>query len=236
MPDHKTYIVEHLDPELGPWSELEYVAIARETRRADPGAVFCLSSLAPGFRVPEALAAEPAFRAETRGVEDLYPDLPPPLASGGGEGDKAEGEGGREEGVGVSPKSRVCLLDPQADMDLCPEDKGRFDVFLFGGILGDDPPRDRTSELRKKGFTGRRLGPVQMTTDTAVRVTRMVVEEQYTLNKIPYLDFPDLKFNEHESTQMPFRYVEGPDGKPIMPEGMIDLIKKDADKSIDDLF
>jgi ribosome biogenesis SPOUT family RNA methylase Rps3 len=36
---------------------------------------------------------------------------------------------------------------------------------------------DRTSELRKKGFTGRRLGPVQMTTDTAVRVTRKVVLE-----------------------------------------------------------
>ena len=35
---------------------------------------------------------------------------------------------------------------------------------------GDDPPRDRTSELRKKGFQGRRLGPKQMTTDTAVRV------------------------------------------------------------------
>lgn len=40
---------------------------------------------------------------------------------------------------------------------------------------------DRTSELRKKGFTGRRLGPVQMTTDTAVRVTRMVIEEQCKL-------------------------------------------------------
>lgn len=35
---------------------------------------------------------------------------------------------------------------------------------------------DRTSELRKKGFEGRRLGPVQMTTDTAVRVTRLVVQ------------------------------------------------------------
>lgn len=37
---------------------------------------------------------------------------------------------------------------------------------------------DRTGELRVKGFEGRRLGPVQMTTDTAVRVTRMVIEEQ----------------------------------------------------------
>jgi hypothetical protein len=38
--------------------------------------------------------------------------------------------------------------------------------------------KDRTSELRKKGYAGRRLGPVQMTTDTAVRVTRMVVHDR----------------------------------------------------------
>lgn len=41
---------------------------------------------------------------------------------------------------------------------------------------------------------------------------------------VPYLDFPELKFNEHESTQMPFRYVRGEDGKPIMPEvGLLTL-------------
>ncbi|OTB09187.1 hypothetical protein M426DRAFT_134115 [Hypoxylon sp. CI-4A] len=211
MPEHKTYIVEHLDPELGPWSELEYIAIAKETQRSGAGnSTFMLSSLPDGFQVPDKLAAVPAFRAENRGVEDIYP-----------------------EGAG---KDRVCLLDPQAEKDLNPDDKGVFDVFLFGGILGDDPPRDRTSELRKKGFQGRRLGPVQMTTDTAVRVTRMVIEEQFTLSKVPYVDFPDLKFNEHESTQMPFRYVTDKEGKPIMPEGMVDLIKKDADKSINDLF
>lgn len=37
---------------------------------------------------------------------------------------------------------------------------------------------DRTSELRKKGYQGRRLGPIQMTTDTAVRVTRMIVQDR----------------------------------------------------------
>ncbi len=37
---------------------------------------------------------------------------------------------------------------------------------------------DRTGELRKQGFEGRRLGPKQMTTDTAVRVTRIVVEQK----------------------------------------------------------
>lgn len=91
---------------------------------------------------------------------------------------------------------------------------------------------DRTSELRKKGFEGRRLGPKQMTTDTAVRVTRMVVQDKSSsscwtqehtltgavaLDKVPYLDFPELKFSANESTEMPFRYVKGDDGQPIMP-------------------
>ncbi|EXL84824.1 carboxypeptidase D [Fusarium oxysporum f. sp. conglutinans race 2 54008] len=189
----KTFIVEHLDPELGPWSELEYLAIARETQ-ATHGS-FILSSLPSTFQVPTDLASNPAFTAEQRGVEELY----------------------------AANKSRVCLLDPSAALDLSPED-------------GDDPPRDRTSELRKKGFEGRRLGPKQMTTDTAVRVTRIVVQDKVPLDQVSYLDFPELKFNEHESTEMPFRYVQGEDGKPIMPKGMVELIQKDADKAVDDLF
>jgi ribosome biogenesis SPOUT family RNA methylase Rps3 len=110
----KTYVVEHLDPELGPWSELEYISIARETRSSgsatSEGAVFTLSSLPAGFRVPAALAAEPAFRPEHRSVEDIYT------------GDRA---------------ATVCLLDPQADRDLSPADGETFSVFLFGGILGE---------------------------------------------------------------------------------------------------
>lgn len=102
----KTYIVEHLDEELGPWSELEYLAIARESQ--DAGSKFFLSSLPPAFKVPEGLSKIPAFTAETRGVEELY----------------------------ANDKSRVCLLDPAAKSDLSPEDGDNFDVFLFGGILG----------------------------------------------------------------------------------------------------
>ncbi|POR38639.1 Protein arginine N-methyltransferase SFM1 [Tolypocladium paradoxum] len=202
----KTFIVEHLDEELGPWSELEYAAIAKETR--DTRGRFILSSLPPTFQVPAALSRNGAFTAERRGVEELY----------------------------ATDKSRVCLLDPSASEDLSPEDGDKFDVFLFGGILGDDPPRDRTSELREKGFEGRRLGPKQMTTDTAVRVTRMVVQDKIALDKVPYVDFPELKFNDHESTEMPFRYVTDQAGQPIMPAGMKELIQKDADKAVDDLF
>jgi ribosome biogenesis SPOUT family RNA methylase Rps3 len=102
----KTYIVEHLDDELGPWSELEYVTIAQESHQA--GASFCLSSVPPSLALPENLKAVPGFTAEGRSVEDLY----------------------------ASDKSRVCLLDPSATSELCPEDGDKFDVFLFGGILG----------------------------------------------------------------------------------------------------
>ncbi|KAF2840542.1 DUF431-domain-containing protein [Patellaria atrata CBS 101060] len=133
-------------------------------------------------------------------------------------------------------KEGICLLDPAASKELSPEDGDLFQAFLFGGILGDDPPRDRTSELRKKGFEGRRLGPVQMTTDTAVRVTRMIVQDQVPIDKIPYIDHPELKINKHESTEMPFRYVRAGDGQPIMPEGMLDLIKKDSEKGFEDLL
>jgi len=38
------------------------------------------------------------------------------------------------------------------------------------------------------------------------------------LDKIPYIDDPELRVDKHESTEMPFRYVKDENGKPIMPE------------------
>lgn len=131
------------------------------------------------------------------------------------------------------PLERVCLLDPRAEQEISPEDGEAFDMFLFGGILGefipspplharsrhehrltvtafvhlagDDPPLDRTSILRHKGFPGRRLGPVQMTTDTALGVVKLVVHDKIPLEKIEYNEFPTIRFNEQESVEMPFR-------------------------------
>lgn len=102
----KTFIVEHLDDELGPWSELEYITIAQESNEA--GAKFCLSSIPSSLVIPEILRAVPGFTAEVQSVETIY----------------------------AQDKSRVCLLDPSATKELSPEDGDTFDVFLFGGILG----------------------------------------------------------------------------------------------------
>ena len=104
----KTYIVEHLDPELGPWSTLEYLAIAEESK--NEGASFCLSSVPRSLLLPKELQEVPGLLVEHQSVEDIY-----------------DGK-----------KDRVCLLDPAAKTELCADDGDNFDVFLFGGILGTE--------------------------------------------------------------------------------------------------
>ena len=105
----KVYIVEHLDPEisqLGPWSSLEYIAIAKEC--AAVGSLFSLSLVPQNLELPDELKQLSGFTAESQSVEELYADK----------------------------KDRVCLLDPSANKELSPEDGDLFDIFLFGGILG----------------------------------------------------------------------------------------------------
>lgn len=101
-----TIVVEHLDPELGIWSALEYGCIAREAHAS--GSRFLLSSVPPSLQVPADLAATQGFGIEHRSVEEIFADR----------------------------KSKVCLLDPSADTELSPADGDNFEVFLFGGILG----------------------------------------------------------------------------------------------------
>jgi ribosome biogenesis SPOUT family RNA methylase Rps3 len=82
-----------------------------------------------------------------------------------------------------------------------------------------------------------------MTTDTAVRVTRLVASGQ-KLSEIAYVDRPDIvippKKNQKgpaESVSMPFKYVQDTKtGQPIMPKGMFELLCSDADKGIMDLL
>lgn len=102
----KTYVVEHLDPELEEWSSLEYASIAAETHAA--GSTFLLSSVKPETLLPPDLRSINGLKVESRSVEELFEDS----------------------------KDQVCLLDPSAAKELSPEDASHFNIFLFGGILG----------------------------------------------------------------------------------------------------
>lgn len=103
-------VVDGLDmePEMGAWSTLEYVAISRES--AASGCDFYLTSV-------------PA---------SLVENLPQDLKSWVGKPTKVTSE----EVTGVSDGGRMCLLDPRAEKELAPGDAELFDWFVFGGILG----------------------------------------------------------------------------------------------------
>jgi ribosome biogenesis SPOUT family RNA methylase Rps3 len=119
--------------------------------------------------------------------------------------------------------SRCCLLDSVAEQELATKDKEKFEYFIFGGILGDNPPRGRTKVLHKLNCDMRNLGKEQMSTDTAVLVTNMILNGK-KLNEITFKDTIELETNEGESVILPYRYVVE-NGKPVLPKGLFEMLK-----------
>ncbi|KAI0324619.1 DUF431-domain-containing protein [Cubamyces sp. BRFM 1775] len=213
-----SYVIEHMEEDeetpksIPKWVELEYMHMRT---LAGSGATVHFTHLS---------------QSSCSTLESLFAQDADPARAQAYAHQKSVLELMEEKGI---PLEKVCLLDPKAEKELSPEDgDGRFEWFLFGGILGDDPPRDRTGELRVLGFPGRHLGPVQMTTDTALGVTKIVVQDKKCLSEIPFLDHPTIAFNAKESVEMPFRYIS--DGKdPILPPGMREHLHEDLNRSFD---
>lgn len=108
------------------------------------------------------------------------------------------------------PAERVCLLDLRGTEVLAPKDKVEFEAFLFGGILGDHPPKDRTSSLRKLGFQMRNLDQKQMPTDTALLATKLIIEHEYNFKDLPLIDGYEFFSPEDKSKSVimeGFRYI-----------------------------
>jgi ribosome biogenesis SPOUT family RNA methylase Rps3 len=102
-----TYVVEHLDPELGPWSSLEYISISLES--SSTGNSFLLTSVPQALQLE--IQADERFREISVRTESIEEFL-------------------------ANEKEKICLLDPAAKEELSPEDGDIFTTFLFGGILG----------------------------------------------------------------------------------------------------
>lgn len=210
------YIIEHMEEGFSEWVTLEYSQILREVGAEN----LILSSLPESTTekdIPQRLL-KLGLRWTTKDLKGINEDF---------------------KDLELLKDGRVCLLDPRATIDLQPEDATKFDYFVFGGILGDHPPRDRTKELKTAYpnlLISRRLGDKQMTTDTAIRTTQLIIKDRIAFEDIKFIDYPEFRFNKNEATEMPFRYVLDKEGKPILPEGMLDLIKKDSAQSLDDLL
>lgn len=88
--------------------------------------------------------------------------------------------------------SNICFMDMRGEKELAPEDSQRFEFLIFGGILGDHPPQDRGKELRENFANVRQLGTVQMTTDTALLVSREILEEGKPINTMSFTTDPQI--------------------------------------------
>lgn len=135
----------------------------------------------------------------------------------------------------VIPKSvtelklvKVCVLDPDAQKTLTSADVKKFDYFIFGGILGNDPPQKRTGpELTtrfKYPVETRNIGLKQMSTDNAVAVVKEIVDGK-RLEQLPFQDGIEIDLKEGESIMFPYRYLLVK-GKPLVSEELIKYLRR----------
>ncbi|MBI2109586.1 hypothetical protein HYT58_00235 [Candidatus Woesearchaeota archaeon] len=120
---------------------------------------------------------------------------------------------------------KVCLLDPGAKETLTPAKAKKFEYLVFGGILGDFPAKNRTKE-RFKNFKISRfnLGKEQMSTDTAVLVTKMICSGT-KLGEIKFKDHIEIGLDNFLAIVLPYRYVIK-NRKPVISKELIDYLKK----------
>ncbi|MBS3136931.1 hypothetical protein J4232_00735 [Candidatus Woesearchaeota archaeon] len=121
---------------------------------------------------------------------------------------------------------KVCILDQLADKILSPNDKNNFDCFIFGGILGDYPPRKRTKEkLSDKLLCEKRsLGNKQMSTDTAVYTAKKILDGT-TFEKLEFQDELEIPVKDGLSIELPYRYIKEY-GKIIISNELVAFMKK----------
>ena len=121
----------------------------------------------------------------------------------------------------------ACVLDPEAEKTLTPEEAKNFDYFIFGGILGDYPPRKRTKvELTSKmrNVAVRNIGKEQMSTDNAVYVIKKIVGG-VELADLKFQDEIEIPLGPNESTILPYRYVLV-NGKPFISDDLLRYLRE----------
>lgn len=129
----------------------------------------------------------------------------------------------REESVLKMGLSNACLLDMGAEKELSPSDN--FGWLIFGGILGDNPPQERTVKfLASLKAVKRHLGRMQMSTDNAVLTAKMVVGGK-SMSEIKFIDNPSITMEEGLDLQLPYRFVDV-NGKPFISDELLLHIKK----------
>lgn len=69
-----------------------------------------------------------------------------------------------------------------------------------------------------------------MSTDTAIKVTKLVIEDKTHFEDIAFIDRPVIQTSgAHESLVLNFRYLKGPNDEPLIAPGIVELLLSDID-------
>ena len=135
-----------------------------------------------------------------------------------------------EKSVSELRFNEICVLSQYTEKTLTANDKNKFQYFVFGGILGDNPAKKRTNILinnlkkHKIKFEERNLGDKQMPTDAAVYVAKKILEGK-KLSDFRFVDELEIKISENESITLPFRYaVEN--NKLVISEKLVEYLRR----------
>ncbi|MBI2650250.1 hypothetical protein HYX04_02960 [Candidatus Woesearchaeota archaeon] len=135
-----------------------------------------------------------------------------------------------EKSVSGLELKKVCVLSQYSKRTLTSYDKNKFQYFVFGGILGDNPAKKRTNILINKlkqhkiKFSTRNLGSKQMPTDAAVYVAKKILEGKKS-SDFKFVDELEIEINENESVKLPFRFVVD-NNKLIINERLVEYLRK----------
>jgi len=123
----------------------------------------------------------------------------------------------------------ICVLSQYAEKTISSLDNKKFEYFVFGGILGDNPAKKRTETIindlkdTEKMFDERNLGKAQMPTDVAVYAAKQMLNGK-KLSDFKFVDKLEIEIDEDESVELDFRYIID-NNKPIISEKLVEYIK-----------
>jgi len=183
--DMPTYIIEHLDKELGEWSLLEYKHISKIVGKENLWFT--------NIKDKEKLEEFGKVFAQSAAQLDL---------------------------------KKGCVLDPDSEITLETKHNKEFDYFIFGGILGDYPPRKRTKQelTNKINLPSFNIGKEQMSSDNAVYVVKEILDGK-KLKQLKFQDELEIKTGVKDSVILPYKYVLV-NGKPLISKELIQYIKE----------
>jgi len=131
------------------------------------------------------------------------------------------------ESVKTMKLENSCILDPESNETLTTQKAAEIDFFIFGGILGDNPPKKRTEiELTRfiKNHKTYNIEKKQMSTDNAVLTVKRILNGE-NIKEMKFQDKIEIKIDDIMTTILPYRYPLV-NGKPQISQELVDFIKK----------